>query len=319
MKKTMLLVASLLTAALSQSQIINPDFTTWHTNFANASAMDPNSGIGNTGWWDFNVLSGSGSYGSSPVSVFQDNTTVYTGDTYSCKIETVVLTATSHTFISAYGNFPDTIGLLFCGNENGTGKYTPKEPFTQRISSFNFEYQYAPVGKDTGFAVVALYHFSGGKSNQLGFGVMELTTAASWTLAQVPIFWDSTTGNPDSILVEFSSSNLDKGQKPMPGSTLWLDHVTTSLPAGINEVSAADTKVSVYPNPASTEVNFSISGEQAYKAEMYDITGQKMNTYNIVNNSLRVNTSGYATGLYFYKIYDQTGNLLNIGKLCISK
>lgn len=319
MKKQLLFVAALLTAAIaSHAQIINADFSIWTTNSLDPSVMDPNTGLGTTGWWEFNLLNSS-SFGSSPASVFQDASVVYPGSTYSARIESVVLTTASYGIIKSYG-IRDTMGLLFTGTVTGTGSgYKPGEPFTQRIGELDFEYQYVPNGKDTAYALLILTHYSGGKSNQLGVGLTKIPPAASWTLGKIPVVYDSATGNPDTVLVEFSATSPFTGGGPLPiaGSKLWVDNVS-SIVAGIDNITAYSTNVSVYPNPASTEVNFRVYGQNAYTVDVFDITGQKVNSYRIDNNVLSVNTQVYSTGLYLYRVYDKTGNLLNIGKFSVA-
>lgn len=90
---------------------------------------------------------------------------------------------------------------------------------------------------------------------------------------------------------------------------------------GINNiVDGQHDNVNLYPNPANSEVNLSVTGQfQATYVEVYDITGKAMGTYPVRNNFLTINTQAYSSGLYIYKLLDETGVQLNIGKFSVAK
>jgi hypothetical protein len=318
MKKRLLIVASLLIGAYtSNAQIINPNFSTWSTDAFATNAMDPNSGNGSTGWWDFNMLNWS-LIGGSPISVFQDNTTVYPGSTYSAKIVTVALTSQSWGYVKAYG-IPDTMGIVMSATITASTSVSVKtgEKWGNRLSQFSFYYQYTPNGIDTASCSVVVSHFSGGKRNTLGAGELKISTAANtWTLGTVNMTYDSAQGLPDTIVVMFSSSSLLS--KPKVGSTFIIDNVATV--DGVNEVSVAPASVSVYPNPATNEVHFNVtsSGMTGY-INVFDMTGQKVSTVDTHNNFATLNSSQLASGLYFYQLYDRAGSLMKTGKFSIYK
>jgi len=319
MKKSLLIVASLLIGAYtSNAQIINPDFETWSTDALVASAKDPNLGSGSTGWWDFNMLNSSFA-GSSPVSVFRDSVSPspYSGKYYA-KITTVALTTTSYNAVKAYG-IPDTMGIVMTGNITGglSGvKVKTGEPWGNRLTQFNFYYQYTPSGVDTASCSVVVSSTSGSTRTTLGAGQLKISKAAStWTLGTVNMTYIAA-GLPDTIVVTFSSSSLQS--KPQVGSTFLIDGVSTV--DGVNEISVAPASVSVYPNPATNEVHFNItsSGITSY-ISVFDMTGQKVSTVDTHNNFATLNSSQLASGLYFYQLYDKAGSLMKTGKFSISK
>ena len=122
MKKLLLSLSALAVLGLPKlsAQIINSDFETWTTNSFAAPAKDPNSGLGYSGWWDFNILNNSG-LGGSPVTVFQDSTnpTPEHGK-YCAKIISAnhVHTIIRHT-LTGYGfTYPQTNGFILTGYIN---------------------------------------------------------------------------------------------------------------------------------------------------------------------------------------------------------
>ena len=325
MKKYLLFlaVASLSFSFSAKAQNIIPvpgedDFEVWSNTPLTSGCKDPNNGNSAIAQWQsVNVLS-SPLLGSSPVSVFQDSTTVKTFK-YSCKITSVKLSSTSYSYVSAF--LPhDTVGVIIGGSIKTSPSPTFKLglPFSHRISQFGFWYQYAPQmnnGKpDTASCSIGLTH-NNGKTNTLGGGQFMLSASGVWVHALVPITYDSATGNPDTIIVIFSSSSL---YKPAPGSILWIDGATT--PAGIEQlINNNKVIVDVYPNPASTEVNFAITGADAHSIAVYDMTGRKVNTIPVKDNMARTTATGYTAGLYIYEVFDKNGNLMGNGKFNVTR
>lgn len=272
MKKSLLLL-SLLTAFLSKAQIINPGLETWTTDTYVPSAMNPNSGNGSTGWWDYNVFNSS-FVGGSPISVTRCDTAH--GGSYSARIETVVYTTTSWNIYKAWGipyighNYSDTLGILYNGTVNETAATSrPGFPFTQRIQQFNFFYLYRPNGVDTAECRVSLW-----KSGMLvGGGIYKTTanTGTAWQQGTVNMTYINSL-TPDTMYVLYSASSLDRS--PKPGSVLWVDDISTATPAGIEQLSV-NSEVSVYPNPGKDV--FVVSTQRTLhhaQGALYDVNGR---------------------------------------------
>lgn len=62
------------------------------------------------------------------------------------------------------------------------------------------------------------------------------------------------------------------------------------------------TEVSLYPNPATQEINIEWSNTtKEYKVEIYNLTGQKLKTTQLQNKG-KINVSSFAVGTYFMKL-----------------
>lgn len=86
--------------------------------------------------------------------------------------------------------------------------------------------------------------------------------------------------------------------------------------AGTKDIShSAITKV--YPNPARTEITFNCSSLAAKFISIFDITGRKISTGEIKNNMLTLTVSSYSAGMYFYKVSDVSGNMIDRGKFSV--
>jgi hypothetical protein len=88
------------------------------------------------------------------------------------------------------------------------------------------------------------------------------------------------------------------------------------LPDGVNEVSQAHSTL-VYPNPATNQINFHYSAQNAQNIFVYDITGRVIGQTEMINGIATLNTSSYSSGMYFYHVTDKSGNILDNGKFSV--
>lgn len=235
------------------------------------------------------------------------------------------MVTSTYTTLKGYGFPYDTInGVIVTAFVNvvigfpPTVTFKPGVPFNKRINSYSFWYQYKPNGTDTCSCSVVLYHYSGGSHHVLGAGLWSTPTKTNgWTKGTVNIFYDSAAGNPDTILIQFSACSIYPNGNPKEFDSLAIDSGTV---AGINSIAAHHDNVNLYPNPAQSEVNLSITGQfEASKVEVYDITGKAVGIYSMNNNFLTIKTQSYNNGIYFYKLLDNTGVELNVGKFSVVK
>lgn len=74
----------------------------------------------------------------------------------------------------------------------------------------------------------------------------------------------------------------------------------------------------VYPNPASSHINFKIA--LAYTVRIYDLTGRELKTVRFNDNELkRVGLEELSNGIYIYQAYDANGDLLEQDKFQLVK
>ncbi len=246
--KKILLLLFVFTYIKTQAQIINSGFETWAPDFLAPTSMQPNTGNNSTGWWTYNMYNAA-ILGGSPISAFR-STNAHSGS-YAAQITSVVYTPASHSINAPWGTpfighpYLDTLGILFTGTTNETsGTYTPGIPFSQKIGTLSFWYQYAPQGNDTAECRALLLT---GNTPQGGGSIKIFApTGTTWQQAHIPFFYiDSQI--PDTLFILFSASSLD--HTPIPGSSIWIDDITVSLLTGIEENTSSSFVV--YPNPSN--------------------------------------------------------------------
>ncbi|MBI4929771.1 MAG: T9SS type A sorting domain-containing protein [Bacteroidetes bacterium] len=319
MKKTITLLAVFALAIAVHAQLINPGFETWTNDLAVPTAMNPNSGNGTTGWWDYNFFN-SPLVGSSPVSVFRCDT-AHSGN-FSARIKTTIYTPTSWNIYKAWGipfighNYSDTLGIVFDGNLNETNQvFQPGIPCTQKLTSFSFYYQYFPQAGDTAECRVLLVKQRNAVAG--GWFKTNVATGLTWQQATITFAYVDTV-TPDTLYTLFSSSSLDR--LPKPGSIFLIDDASVTGASGVNQILADESRVDVFPNPASNEINFHVAGvNNAATISIVDITGKEISSVAIHSNLTTVNTHAYSDGLYFYQLYNKAGNLIKSDKFSVVK
>ena len=330
MKKLLLSLFALLVLGLPKvsAQLINADFETWNPNPNNLhNAPDPNTGEGTSGWWDFNVVSNP-FVGSSPFTVLEGDTNPLpeSGKHYAVVVSDT-MSRTSYDFMKRYG-FPyaRTNGLLFTGYENVI--LTPPSatlktgiPITGgELNSFSFYYRYIPHGSDSCSCSISMFYWDPNlkKRTLIGTGLWgDTARQKNWTSVTIPISYTNTQVNPDTVLIVFSACAIDSLNKPKQFDTLDVDNSSVT---GIGGIDAPHDNVNLYPNPAQTEINLSVTGNyQALYVEVYDITGRAIGSYSMKSNFLSINTQSYGNGEYVYKLLDNAGIQLNVGKFSVVK
>jgi type IX secretion system substrate protein len=323
MKKQLLILSAVILAFTSQvahaqqDTVFNPGFEVWSNDPIASGAMNPNGGNGKTGWWDYNFFNYS-LLGSSPIAVTQCSDTVH-GGKYSARIESVVYTPTSYTYLKPYG-VKDTNGILVTGNVTITTGVTFKTgiPFTSKLTNFSFYYQYQPNGVDSAVCSIAVYKWNGTTRVLKGGGQLKInasTAGKGWQQANVAVY---DTATPDTVLIEFSSSSLLS--KPKPGSLLYVDDAAVTLITGVTEPFVIGSGIQVYPNPASNSIKFNITGmNNVATVSIFDMTGQKINSTEVHNGLTTVNTQTLSNGIYFYQVYDNSGSIVKSGKFSVVK
>lgn len=85
-------------------------------------------------------------------------------------------------------------------------------------------------------------------------------------------------------------------------------------------ISREKDEISIYPNPASKELNFKFKNidNQQYTIEYVDVTGRVVQEVLVKNNTNEVKSNIFSTlnnGFYLVKISDSNGNIIKTTSL----
>ncbi len=326
MKKTLLsiivVVACCFNHPLSAQAIPDSSFSVWTHNSTSAPYDDPNAvPLTGAGWQELNFAT-SPLWGASPASVFKDSVN-YHSSKYSAKIVTTVYNSLTAGLLKLK---IDTSGIMFLGTIDFlSGKLTSGIPYTGRPANLKFWYEYAPVSVDTCFVYCMLTKWNSikGQHDTVATGLfwtdatVSSFTQASATFNYTPNYLSS--GNSDTIIVYVSSCSTHHN-KPNPGSTLWLDDFTWGPTfSGISDVVANSEMGKVYPNPAKNSITFTYADNKVKTLHIYDVTGRQINSLELTGSNTLINTETFNSGVYLYRVMDNSGYLLQTGKFSIVK
>ncbi len=293
MKKLFTLLSVILFCSTAFAQIPNPSFEAWDTF---ATYKSPKG-------WD-NLDSATNLAG---VYTCERDSPGFSGNYY------LKLTSKS---VPLVGVAP---GVAVSGKIDFTS-YTAKSgyPFTSRPHSLTGEYQFMQYGSTPGFISIFLSKWNSTTSNRdtVAYGVRQLLgMEMAWKAFSIDLKYYSGV-NPDSAIIILSAS----GKTPAVNDFLYVDTLvfTGSVPIGTITLNSASvnespSSITVYPNPANGYTNisyFSNSGSDI-KICISDLNGRMVKSINTKtspgNNEYRVNTSGFAPGVYFIKLVDEKG------------
>ncbi len=314
MKRVFLtIVASLLLATGVKSQV-DLGLDTW-TNDQLGTLQDAQ------GWTSFNTLSVAG----MSQTVYKITNSPAFG-TAAAKVVTgkVVGAAVPNPFRPGQ-NF-DTVGLLCLGTIHliPTSGITFGQPIsTSRPSFLSFSSKDSVVAGDSSFVLAYLTKWNSTsiphKLDTIATGKWgESSIGSAWASHTITMnYAPGTTGIvPDSQQIYVSSSIYMRGGAKI-GSKYYVDGFCWDCYSGVKE-NELDNIVSVFPNPASDEINFSSTLNSTF-VEVDDITGRKLGMFLMQNNKVKIQTEGFTPGFYIYNIWNDKREIVNRGKFEIEK
>lgn len=133
------------------------------------------------------------------------------------------------------------------------------------------------------------------------------------------------TGTSDFKLQFFSSmSTADNGKyymtvnvhDPVSHTMDDMTFVISKFPTSVGNTTKADDAISLYPNPASNELNVFFSQESDIKnIAVYNLIGKPVIVYKVTGtNSARLNIENMPSGVYFVRLIDGRGRVSAIRK-----
>jgi len=126
-------------------------------------------------------------------------------------------------------------------------------------------------------------------------------------------------GNSSSI-IEYEFKDEDINQEIIYYRLTQVDYGGVSEKQGVVTISREKDEISIYPNPASKELNFKFKNidNQQYTIDYVDVTGRVVQEVLVKNNTNEVKSNIFSTlnnGFYLVKISDSNGNIIKTTSL----
>lgn len=313
MKKNLLsLFVVLGTGILSFAQT-NSGFENWSQNPTLQQPEEP------TGWVTANVLASPlvtfPNPNPNPTSAFKAGTPNNYQGTYSLDLNTIQLIVNPDSTV-----FPNIVGAAFLGSIQVGASVTvyDREAYTGRPANISFAAKYAPNGVDTAWCLVEITKWNTGTNSRDTIAELSIPIApnANYQTYNVPLTYYSTTTFPDSLRILFSSSGFFS---PKVGSQLHADAIGLYGSNSVEDVYSLSSLVSVFPNPATDAIAITTNIDNAKNVILYDAIGKTIGKYELQNKEVKVNTSFFPIGSYFYSILDEDGKVLTGGDFNVTR
>jgi hypothetical protein len=138
-------------------------------------------------------------------------------------------------------------------------------------------------------------------------------TEGKWSYFSIAL--PSSSNNNSNVQLAFSWTNDSAGYGNDPSFAVDSIELSVGLLSGINGAQANE-RIKLFPNPSNGIFNLEIKN---YKSgikntiEVYNTLGERV--YQLSNNDNTLNLKGQPPGVYLYRIFNETGNLISSGKL----
>jgi hypothetical protein len=189
--------------------------------------------------------------------------------------------------------------------------------FSLRPQSFVGNWQHMIYGSSQGSLSAVLTRWNTGLDKR------DTVAIAKKTLSGMAMSWAAFTINftyqsgefPDSCIIVLKSS----GATPTQNDYLWVDNLSfTGSVAGISETDEITSFINAFPNPANSEIEFSY--EKAAMGDRLIITdmfGKTVYEQTISEETLKINTSNFANGMYLCNIINKFNVKSTVGKFTV--
>jgi len=145
------------------------------------------------------------------------------------------------------------------------------------------------------------------------------TTIANGSINQeLYQYYQSGTKSP-ILTIETSTANTPLGMvtQTVVLRTKGAAPTNTGTTVGILKNGEINSSVSVYPNPANTEVNFVSANQVVTTVTVFDVTGKVIDVVTLKSGKTKLDVSNYNQGFYIYRYTDTSGNAFSTGKFTV--
>ncbi len=206
-------------------------------------------------------------------------------------------------------------GGLVCGHaKTSFSNYTilpitGGEPVGSKPKKIKGYYKFSTLTPGDSANVIAInkkWNSSLTEPDTIGYGILKLPPANSYTQFELIISdWNSLV-NPDSVVVAFFSSDPDTA---FQGGTLIVDDVVLDFETSIETINVNDEGLQVYPNPATDLLAVYFNEENDFTIlTFYSLTGKVIYTENISEKkSIQIKTLNFPSGIYWIELRNKYG------------
>jgi len=216
------------------------------------------------------------------------------------------------------GHSYDTMGIMALGSY-AAATFRFGQPIAIRPTVLTFASKYTPAGSDSAYVIAFITKWTGTSRDTIARGIYRTgATTSNYSINHITMSYNPLYVSvvPDTQMIYCSSSRYRTVGSKI-GSAFYVDAFCWDCTLGINQLNE-NASISVYPNPASNEINFSSTVNANY-IEIYDITSRKFGIYPMQNNKVQIQTETFPLGLYIYDVLNEKKEVISRGKFEVAK
>ncbi len=302
MKNFIVIISLVFSGIYTTAQTLpNNDFELWDDEADYPSPFDWNTPN------PFTYLAGE--------NVVNKSTDAYSGE-YSARLETKLINFLSMEFLAP--------GLITLADFNvdiltQTFSYSGGTFLQQNVQKLTGIYKYQGVGNDS--ATILMYNFrnpEGEEYDTIGYGYAYLRDADEWTPFTVNMkYLNSHVPDTFNVLI---MATTDEGVTDFAhaGSIMFVDSLAIHTNTGILNLWEKSITLHVYPNPATSVINFETdeTGKDR-KLVISNPTGKIISRLSFKEKTITFNISEFSTGVYSYSVVE-ANRIVNSGSFIIN-
>lgn len=288
MKRILLTAVTIAAIGSVNAQIVNGDLELW-------TAGEPDSWL-----YDYG--------GATGIAPGTNNFVVAIGEgDPATTTEITGASAAGGSGTSALLTTADAVGatVIGAGFTQLTGMLLGEWPYSGNPLTFDFEYQVQPMPGDTAVIQATLFDAGGSIIATAGGILLDSDATGTWTPISIPFTYSG--GGAVAKIEVWAQSSYSEDGTPVTGSTLSVDNFAVS---GVNGVEEFELASNVYPNPATTTLNFNLNAEVS-EISIIGLDG-KVAAKHVVNGTLvSIDVSDLNAGVYVYEVVTSEGTVRN--------
>lgn len=267
----------------------------------------PNSGFEN---WTDNTPDNWGTVSAGPLGSTTSKSTDKNSGSFAALLETKA--------VPMAGNVP---GVLVSNGAINITSFTISGGFAYNLrpALLTGYFKSMPGTGDSTAVLVWLTKWNGTSRDTIAYGNLFMGTINSYTQKGVSLTYIPNPPDPDTAMILIvSTKQLPPATVPAGGKLYVDDLAFTGGNVGFQEINSTLFST-IFPNPASTEINFFARNENSKTVEIYDITGKKIETLGFINSTSVFSVEKIPAGIYFYQIKNSRSEILESGKFSVVK
>ena len=179
------------------------------------------------------------------------------------------------------------------------------------VSAYNFvSFDYWAAAGVVGFDFVLISNSGGVTEHKYQVSVDGPIVNEAWTKVEIPMSFFTNLGFANTALFQWKVSPLNDSVDN--DGIVYMDNILLTQNTLSSDSFELTNNFTTYPNPSKDAWNIESSNVTIQSVELFNTLGQSVKTITVNDNSVRIDASDLATGLYFAKVQNENNQFETI-------